>query len=749
MLQLNASCSPMVHDHEHGHHDCCGTDHRAAQPADGCISSASATCPPRAGAGEVLWRINAMDCAAEENEIRQALAGVTGIADLRFQLASRTLAIRAKPAALSTAETILRRLGYPPQVLESGSPAAPVTGSVPWTRLIAALVLAAAAEGIHALLPQSWLHEALEIALALGAIPLAGLPVYTKGLAALRLGRLNINALMTVAVTGAFLIGHWPEAAMVMALYAIAEALEAQAADRARAAISRLMELAPEQARIKQDSGEWALVGVAAVVINQLVRVEPGERIPLDGVVAAGNSAVNQAPVTGESLPVEKGAGDQVFAGTVNTHGSLVITVTAPASKSTLARIIHAVEEAQASRAPIQRFVDRFAARYTPAVFVLALALALLSPPLLGLTPIDAVYRALVLLVIACPCALVIATPVTLVSGLTAAARRGIVIKGGLYLEQARQLRTLAFDKTGTLTTGRPTLEAFQVIDGRVPITLQQQWAASLASRSDHPISRAIAVALDDERLPVEALKALGGRGVSGEIDGQTLRLANHRWVHELGLCTPDLEQAMAAHEQRGRSVSLLTDAHGVLALIAVADQPRATAAAAITGLRQLGLTPVMLSGDNARTAGVIADRLGIEQVRSELLPEQKLAAIAQLQAQAPTGMVGDGINDAPAVAGASVGVAMGAAGSDTAMEAADVVVMDDDPQRLVELIRLSRCTWAVLWQNIALALGIKGAFLVLTLLGTATMWQAVFADMGTSLLVIANGLRLRRQQWA
>ncbi|QNI44799.1 cadmium-translocating P-type ATPase [Synechococcus sp. WH 8101] len=690
-----------------------------------------------------------MDCAAEENEIRQALAGVTGIADLRFQLASRTLAIRAKPAALSTAETILRRLGYPPQVLESGSPAAPVTGSVPWTRLIAALMLAAAAEGIHALLPQSWLHEALEIALALGAIPLAGLPVYTKGLAALRLGRLNINALMTVAVTGAFLIGHWPEAAMVMALYAIAEALEAQAADRARAAISRLMELAPEQARIKQDSGEWALVGVAAVVINQLVRVEPGERIPLDGVVATGNSAVNQAPVTGESLPVEKGAGDQVFAGTVNTHGSLVITVTAPASKSTLARIIHAVEEAQASRAPIQRFVDRFAARYTPAVFVLALALALLSPPLLGLTPIDAVYRALVLLVIACPCALVIATPVTLVSGLTAAARRGIVIKGGLYLEQARQLRTLAFDKTGTLTTGRPTLEAFQVIDGRVPITLQQQWAASLASRSDHPISRAIAAALNDERLAVEALKALGGRGVSGEIDGQTLRLANHRWVHELGLCTPDLEQAMSAHEQRGRSVSLLTDAHGVLALIAVADQPRATAAAAITGLRQLGLTPVMLSGDNARTAGVIADRLGIEQVRSELLPEQKLAAIAQLQAQAPTGMVGDGINDAPALAGAAIGVAMGAAGSDTAMEAADVVVMDDDPQRLVELIRLSRCTWAVLWQNIALALGIKGAFLVLTLLGTATMWQAVFADMGTSLLVIANGLRLRRQQWA
>jgi Cd2+/Zn2+-exporting ATPase len=698
-----------------------------------------------AGAGEQVWRIAAMDCATEENEIRHALAGVTGIGELRFQLASRTLAIRADTAALHRAETILQKLGYPPQVLDAGQPAPPVAAAVPWSRLIASLVLAAAAEGIHSFLPPSWLHEGLEITLALGAIPLAGLPVYVKGLAALRQGRLNINALMTVAVTGAFLIGHWPEAAMVMALYAIAEALEARAADRARAAISRLMELAPDQARVEQGSGDWRLVPVDVVAVGQVMRVEPGERIPLDGVVQLGGSAVNQAPVTGESLPVEKGPGDPVFAGTVNTHASLVITVTAPAASSTLARIIHAVEEAQASRAPIQRFVDRFAARYTPAVFVLALAVALLAPPLLGLTPLDGVYRALVLLVIACPCALVIATPVTLVSGLTAAARRGIVIKGGLYLEQARRLRVLAFDKTGTLTTGRPTLEALELIDDRVSLAQQRQWAASLAARSDHPISRAIAASLDGERLPVEALEAHGGRGVSGRINGRALRLANHRWVHELGLCSPILELAMAEHEERGRSVSLLADDQGVLALIAVADQPRPTAAEAIHRLKQLGLKPVMLSGDNARTAAVIAGRLGIEQVRSELLPEQKLAAIAELQRQAPTGMVGDGINDAPALAGAEIGVAMGAAGSDTAMEAADVVVMDDDPLRLVELIRLSRRTWAVLWQNIVLALGIKAVFLVLTLLGTATMWQAVFADMGTSLLVIANGLRLLR----
>lgn len=689
-----------------------------------------------------------MDCATEANEIRHALAAVGGIAELRLQPAQRTLSIRARPAALSEAECLLRQLGYPPVPLETCRPPAQAGQTLPWARMVTALALATAAELLHLLLPPSLLREASEIALALGAIGLAGVPVYTKGLRALRQGRLNINALMAVAVSGAFLIGHWPEAGMVIALYAMAEALEARAAERARAAITRLMELAPDQASVELAPGQWQRCAVEAVAPGQRVRVEPGERIPLDGLVAAGRSAVDQAPVTGESLPVEKGPGDAVFAGTVNSHGSLVITVTAAAAASTLARIIHAVEEAQATRAPIQRFVDRFAARYTPAVFLLALTLALLGPPLLGLTPLDAVYRALVLLVIACPCALVIATPVTLVSGLTAAARRGIVIKGGLHLEQARRLRTIAFDKTGTLTTGRPTLEAFELIDSRVPRERQRQWAASLAARSDHPISRAIAASLEVERLPVEGLAVQGGRGVSGVVAGHALRLVSPRWINTPAADPSGLEQAVLAHQRQGRSVSLLADEQGVLALIAVADQPRPSAALAVRRLRQLGITPLMLSGDNATTAGVIARRLGIEQVRSELLPEQKLKAIAELQRQAATGMVGDGINDAPALAGAALGVAMGAAGSDAAMEAADVVVMDDDPLRLVDLIVLSRRSWRVLWQNIALALGIKGAFLLLTLVGSASMWQAVFADMGTSLLVIANGLRLLRQRW-
>ncbi|MGB5133901.1 MAG: cation-translocating P-type ATPase [Prochlorococcaceae cyanobacterium] len=696
----------------------------------------------------VLWQIQAMDCASEESEIRHALQDVAGIAELRFQLTSRSLEIRADAAALAEAEAILRHLGFPPRPLSAATPAAPRSRTEPWTRMIAALVLAGLAEGLDLLLPPSLAVQGLVLMLSAGAIALVGLPVYVKGLAALRQGRLNINALMTVAVTGAFLIGHWPEAGMVMALYALAEALEARAADRARKAIRRLMQLAPEHTTAELRPGAWSRIPVSAVAVGQRLRVEPGERIPLDGLVRSGHSAVNQAPVTGESLPVEKGSGDPVFAGSLNTSGALEIEATSTVSTSTLARIIHAVEEAQASRAPIQRFVDRFAARYTPAVFLLALAVALLAPPLLGLTPLEAVYRALVLLVIACPCALVIATPVTLVSGLTAAARRGIVIKGGLYLEQARRLRTLAFDKTGTLTTGRPSLEAFEVIDGRVSIDRMRQWAASLASRSDHPISRAIAAGLDGERLPVDGLSAEGGRGVAGIVAGRALRLASHRWIAELGLAPPQLEELMARHEQQGRSVSLLADARGVLALIAVADQPRPSAAAAVRRLRELGLQVVMLSGDNARTARVIARRVGIDQVHSDLLPEQKLEAVADLQRQGPTGMVGDGINDAPALAGAAIGFAMGAAGSDTAMETADVVVMDDDPMRLVDTIGLSRRTMRVLWQNIALALGIKGVFLVLTLLGSATMWQAVFADMGTSLLVIANGLRLLRQRW-
>ena len=691
-----------------------------------------------------------MDCATEEGEIRHALAGVDGIRGLRFLLAERVLAIDAEVAALNSALAAIRRLGFNPEPISTDQrPSAAQTSAerrFERLRLAGSLALAITAELLHLVVPPFPGHELLEIGIAITAIALAGFSVFRKGLAALRQGRLNINALMSVAVTGAFLIGRFPEAAMVMALYAVAEAIEARAVERARQAITSLMALAPDEAEFRQSDGRWQRVSASAVAIGDVVRVRPGERLPLDGTVISGESAINQAPITGESLPVDKGPGDEVFAGTINQGGALEIQVTAPASLSTLARIIQAVEEAQASRAPIQRFVDRFAARYTPAVFVVALAVALLAPPLLGFTPLQAIYKALVLLVIACPCALVIATPVTVVSGLATAARRGIIIKGGLYIEEARKIKVLALDKTGTITAGQPKLVAFSPRQEGADTGALKQLASSLAERSDHPVSRAMAAGLDGERLAVEAFEALPGRGVRGVIAGRPLMLANHRWIEELGLCSRELEASMEVHERQGRSLSLLADDTGVLALIAVADTVRPSSAAAMEALRALGVTPVMLTGDNAATAGAIAAQAGIEQVKSNLLPQDKLEAVADLQARYGfTAMAGDGINDAPALAQADIGFAMGAAGTHIAVEAADVVIMNDDLMRVPETIALSRRTFRILRQNIVLALGIKALFLVLTVAGNATMWMAVFADMGTSLIVIANGLRLLR----
>ena len=532
---------------------------------------------------------------------------------------------------------------------------------------------------------------------------------------------------------------------MVMALYAIAELIEARAVDRARNAIKGLLDLAPDTAEVRQPDGGWQDVAAAQVPIGAVVRVKPGGRIPLDGTVAGGASAVNQAPVTGESIPVDKAVGDPVFAGTINETGTLEVAVTAAASDTTLARIIHAVEQAQGSRAPTQQFVDRFAAIYTPAVFIAAVLVAVLTPPLLGFTWMEALYKALVLLVIACPCALVIATPVTVVSGLASAARRGILIKGGVYLEEAHKLRAIALDKTGTITEGKPRLVAQEVLATNEAQVLA--WAAALAGHSDHPVSHAIAQGLEPGVEGVEGFTALAGRGVQARVGGHALVLGNHRLIEERGLCSPALEATLAGHEAQGRTVTLLASDTQVLALFAVADTIKPSSREAVAQLHALGVASVMLTGDNAATAQTIAAQAGIDEARGNLLPEDKLAAIEALQARhGPTAMTGDGINDAPALARAHIGIAMGAAGTDTAMEAADVVIMNDDLRRIPEMIGLSRRTRRVLLQNIGLALGIKAVFLVLAVLGDASMWMAVFADMGASLIVVFNGLRLLRR---
>jgi len=690
-----------------------------------------------------------MDCPTEETLIRNKLGTVAGVADLDFNLMQRTLSVRHANQVLPDVLVALQALGFEAQVVDTAevaSPsAAPVTTPTNWWPLGISLVTASAAEAVY------WLHNGNHwsvVVLALVAVFTGGLSTYKKGWIALKNRNLNMNALMSIAVTGAMLIGHWPEAAMVMVLFALAEVIEAKSLDRARNAIRGLLDLTPEQATVQQADGTWREVGAKQITIGARVRVKPGERIALDGEVLEGRSAVNQAPITGESLPVEKSPGDSVFAGTINESGSFEYRVTALANNSTLARIIHAVEAAQGSRAPTQRFVDQFARWYTPVVFGVAIAVALLPPLFMGAAWLDWIYRALVLLVVACPCALVISTPVSIVSGLAAAARHGILIKGGVYLEEGRKLRWLALDKTGTITHGKPAQTDF-VTWGNALASDSRSIAASLAARSDHPVSKAVAQAAQTDGvalLDVAEFNALPGRGVQGQINGATYHLGNHRMLEELGQCTPELEQRIAALETAGKTVVMLVGAKAVHALFAVADTIKDSSRTAIAELHALGINTMMLTGDNPHTAQAIAAQAGIDRAQGNLLPDDKLREVEQLARSGKVGMVGDGINDAPALARADIGFAMGAAGTDTAIETADVAPMDDNLRKIPTFVRLSRATAQVLMQNIVLALGIKAVFLVLTFTGQATMWMAVFADMGASLLVVGNGLRLLRK---
>ena len=701
-----------------------------------------------ASAGEAVYLIEKMDCPTEEGLLRKALEGMAGVRALQFNLMSRTLTVShdlPDPAPITAA---IDRLGMAP-VLRSGGAAAPaVTRDVgsgisrsQWIRMGVAGVLALGAEGLAfaGFGESGW----PVVTASLMAIALGGVQTLKKGWIALKTLSLNMNLLMTIAVIGAALIGQWPEAAVVIWLFGIAEMIEALSLDRARNAIRKLMDLAPETALVRQPDGQWLEVKADAVPMAALIRVRPGERIALDGVVVSGASSVNQAPITGESMPVEKKSGDTVFAGTINERGTLEFEVRARKGDTTLDRIARSVQEAQGQRAPTQRFVDRFASIYTPAVFALAIAIAVVPPLAFGQPWFDWLYKALVMLVIACPCALVISTPVTVVSGLAAAARRGILVKGGLYLEQGRLLRAVALDKTGTLTHGRPTLTDVLPL-GTLSREEVIRLAASLDTLSEHPVATAIVNAHRDKPLaPVTNFEALDGRGVKGDIDGVTFYVGNHRLATELGLAEATIQQTLQQLESQAKTAIVLATAREVLAVLAVADTVRDSSRLAVAELKQLGVEPVMLTGDNRRTAEAVAAQVGITDVRAELLPQDKLAAIEQLTAQGPVGMVGDGVNDAPALAKSNIGFAMGAAGTDTAIETADVALMQDDLRKLPEFIRLSQRVGAVLKANIAFAIGTKAVFMVLAFTGHAGLWLAILADMGASLAVVFNGLRL------
>ena len=698
----------------------------------------------RPDTGTTTYRVAELDCATEERELRDVLEPLPGVRELAFDLVARRVSIAhtlADPAPLAAA---IGRTG-----MRATEVAAP-TDDAPRHRLPRRVLLTTVAAGVLAVgsevLVMAGLDEqSVPVAVMAGAaIALGGRDTLRKGWRALLAGRLTMALLMSVAVIGAIAIGQWPEAAVVIWLFGLAELIEALSLERARDAIRSLVALAPETALVRGPGG-LEEVPAGDVAIDAIVVVRPGERVALDGVVVTGATSVDQAPITGESIPVSKAPGDQVFGGTINQRGTIDVRVTAARGDGTLDHIARSIQAAQSERAPAQRFVDRFAAVYTPIVFAAAVVTATV-PVLLGAGSFDDwLYRALVLLVLACPCALVISTPVTIVAGLGGAARRGILIKGGAHLEQARRVAVVAVDKTGTLTHGRPAVTDVHVVDPTRTEAEVRQLAASIDAASAHPVAHAVVAGWDGPLLDAVDFEAIPGRGVAATVDGVRYHLGNHRLTEDRQRCSPALEDVLGALEEDAKTVVVLMTDAAVVAVIAVADTIRAESAAAVTALRRARVDVVMLTGDNVHTARAVARQVGIDEVHGDLLPDDKLRVVRDLAARGPVAMVGDGVNDAPALATAALGVAMGAAGSDTAIETADVALMDDDPRKLAELVHISRHTTHVLWQNIVVAIAVKVVFFGLTFAGIASLWVAVLADMGASLVVIANGLRLLR----
>jgi Cd2+/Zn2+-exporting ATPase len=601
-------------------------------------------------------------------------------------------------------------------------------------------------------LPTPWHLLPFALAILAGGWPVVRYAVQET----LRARSLGINTLMTIAVTGAVAIGEWAEAAIVVVLFALGEALEGYATERAGGALDSLLALVPPVALRMGSDGTTEEIPVESLTVGDLVRVRPGDRVSVDGIVRAGQSAVDQAAITGESIPVDKGPGDEVFAGTVNTFGVLEVAVTRLAADNTLNRMIGLVVEAQSRQAPVQRFVERFARVYTPAVSIVALLVATLPPLLLG-QPFWGesgwLTRALQMLVIACPCALVISTPVSVVSALTNAARRGVLIKGGRTLEALSRVQTFAFDKTGTLTQGRlVTTDVLDVCNDTSHPHDGLQYATAVEAQSSHPLARALVTEAQAQRidvLPAEDVTILSGRGVTGRVNGRQVTIASHPYFDA---AVPHAEVVCQEAERLaadGKTVMLVCHDENVCSVFAVADTPRPESREVLADLRALGdVRTVMLTGDGPTVAQAIGRKVGVDNVRAGLLPEEKVAAIRELAAEkTAVAMVGDGVNDAPALAEATVGIAMGGAGSDQAMETADVVLMGDDLRQLPFIVHLSRRTRQVIRANIVFALAVKAVVFVLAAAGLATLWMAIVADVGASLAVILNGMRLRSAQ--
>jgi Cd2+/Zn2+-exporting ATPase len=694
-------------------------------------------------------RVGGMDCASCAVAVEQALKQVDGVDDVQVDVVGGRVVIAHAEGKADRRElaAAIRGVGY--SVDQRGEQnteneeAAPVSF---WQRRGRLIMTAAAGItlGIALLLGASGAPRPALLALLAISTIAGGWYVVPRGLRAAMNRALDMNFLMSIAAAGAWVIGEETEAAATLFLFAVAELLEAYSMDRARNAIRALMALSPAEATVIR-GGREQRVPVAEIAIGETVVIRPGEKLPVDGEVTEGRSSVNQAPITGESMPVDKEPGAEVFAGTLNVQGALRVRSTKSANDSTLARIIHAVEEAQASRAPSQTFVDRFARIYTPAVVGIAVLLAVV-PPLVGVGDWDTwIYRALAMLVVACPCALVISTPVSIVSGLTGAARTGVLIKGGAHLENAGALTTICFDKTGTLTEGHPAVTDVKVLDSKSAADVVRL-ALGVERHSEHPLARAILENGESRGVapPQSAdFEALIGRGARATVDGRVVHVGNERMAKELGI-VEGWQNAVAGFEHDGKTAVIVATEKRAVAVIAIADRIRPGARDAIQKLRDAGIRrTVMLTGDNAGTARAVAAQVGVDEYRAELLPDDKVSFVRELEASGErVGFVGDGVNDAPALAASTVGIAMGVAGTDVALETADIALMGDDLSKLPFAIELSRRTLRIIKQNITAAIAVKGVFLVLAVGGWATLWMAVAADMGASLLVVANGLR-------
>ncbi|HVO42467.1 MAG TPA: cation-translocating P-type ATPase [Aggregatilineales bacterium] len=713
---------------------------------------------------QTTYRIHGMDCADCALKIEKGVGKLEGVRAACVDFATSRLTVDGDVSA-EAVEGRVQALGYS-VINESGPVGAKHSGVIgfwdylvsrPETRFPIAggalilLALAASALGL-ADLPRTLL-------LVLAMI-VAGYPTARKGIVTLIVNRdFSIDLLMTIAAVGAVLIGETLEAATVIFLFAIGEALEGYTADRARDSLRGLMALAPLTA-IKLDGESERIVGVDSLQVGDTILVKPGERIAMDGIILTGESAVNQAPITGESVPVYKAPGAEVYAGTINGEGMLRVTVSRLAADNTLSRIVHLVEEAQSVRAPSQRTIDRFARLYTPAIVLIAMLIATIPPLLFHAPLLDGpeighgwLYRALSLLVIACPCALVISAPVTVISGITAAARRGVLIRGGAHLEALAQVRAFALDKTGTLTHGEPVVQQARSIDCKTGVPCADcddvlALASAVEQRSTHPLAKAVVSAAGARGLigaypPAESVEALAGRGVRGKVGERLVTLGSHSLFDAEHPHSSEFCDMVSSAETNGETAMLLCNGDRVQGFISLSDAVREDSKAAIADLKKLDETTVMLTGDNASAAALVGRELGIDAIRAGLLPADKVAVLRDLMATyKQVAMVGDGINDTPALAAATVGIAMGGAGSAQALETADIALMADDLTQLPFAVRLARFTRSLILQNVWISLGMKVVFLLLALIGGVSLWLAILADVGVSLLVTLNGMR-------